>query len=188
LASDLLDAVYVALPVSMHTEWTLRALEAGKHVLCEKPFATNPTDAARCFDAAEAAGAVVVEGFMWRHHPQTGGRPTVPDPWLCRAGAVELETGGHSRRLPADPDGAFGLTGEEADAYRIEFDVVSAAIAAGDPTEFGRVDAVDQAAVLEAVGRSAASGLPVQPPPSAAGPVSPAGRRPEPPAAPSTAD
>jgi xylose dehydrogenase (NAD/NADP) len=71
LASDLVDAVYVALPVSMHTQWTLRALEAGKHVLCEKPFATSPTDAARCFDAAEAAGRVVVEGFMWRHHPQT---------------------------------------------------------------------------------------------------------------------
>jgi D-xylose 1-dehydrogenase (NADP+, D-xylono-1,5-lactone-forming) len=55
----------------MHTPWTLRALEAGKHVLCEKPLATSPTDAARCFDAAEAAGRVVVEGFMWRHHPQT---------------------------------------------------------------------------------------------------------------------
>jgi hypothetical protein len=65
------------------------------------------------------------------------------------------------------PDGAFGLTGEEADAYRVEFDVVSAALAAGDPGEFGRADAVDQAAVLEAVGRSAASGLPVEPPPSA---------------------
>jgi D-xylose 1-dehydrogenase (NADP+, D-xylono-1,5-lactone-forming) len=71
LASDLVDAVHVALPVSMHTPWTLRALEAGKHVLCEKPFATGPTDAVRCFDAAEAGGRVVVEGFMWRHHPQT---------------------------------------------------------------------------------------------------------------------
>jgi predicted dehydrogenase len=71
LASDLLDAVHVALPVSMHTQWTVRALEAGKHVLREKPFATGPTDAARCFAAAEAAGRVVVEGFMWRHHPQT---------------------------------------------------------------------------------------------------------------------
>ena len=80
----------------------------------------------------------------------TRGRLTVPDPWLCRAGAVELETGGRTERLPADPDGAWGLTGEEADAYRIEFDVVSAAVAAGDPTRFGRADAVDQAAVLEA--------------------------------------
>jgi predicted dehydrogenase len=98
----------------------------------------------------------------------TDGRLVVPDPWLCRAGAVELETGGRTERLPADPDGVFGLIGEEADAYRVEFDVVSAALAAGDPTEFGRADAVDQAAVLEAVGRSAASGLLVEPPPSAA--------------------
>jgi D-xylose 1-dehydrogenase (NADP+, D-xylono-1,5-lactone-forming) len=81
-----------------------------------------------------------------------------------------LETGGRTERLPADPDGAWRLTGEEADAYRIEFDVVSAAMAAGDPTGFGRADAVDQAAVLEAVGRSAATGLPVEPPPSTAGP------------------
>jgi D-xylose 1-dehydrogenase (NADP+, D-xylono-1,5-lactone-forming) len=71
LASEAVDAVYVPLPVSMHTEWTVRALEAGKHVLCEKPFATSAEDAARCFDAAEAAGRRCVEGLMWRHHPQT---------------------------------------------------------------------------------------------------------------------
>jgi D-xylose 1-dehydrogenase (NADP+, D-xylono-1,5-lactone-forming) len=63
--------VYVPLPVSMHTEWTVKALEAGKHVLCEKPFATSAADAARCFDAAERAGRRCVEGLMWRHHPQT---------------------------------------------------------------------------------------------------------------------
>ena len=71
LASDQVDAVYVPLPVSMHTDWTIRSLQAGKHVLCEKPFATSPEDAARCFDAAEAAGRRCVEGLMWRHHPQT---------------------------------------------------------------------------------------------------------------------
>jgi len=71
LASDEVDAVYVALPVSMHTEWTVKALEAGKHVLCEKPFATSAADAARAFDVAERAGRVCVEGLMWRHHPQT---------------------------------------------------------------------------------------------------------------------
>jgi hypothetical protein len=98
-----------------------------------------------------------------------------------------LETGGRTQRLPADPDGVWGLTGEEADAYRIEFDVVSATVAAGDPTEFGRADAADRAAVLEAVGRSAATGLLVQPPPSAAGPVSSSGR-PEPQTGPSDAD
>ncbi len=71
LASSQLDAVYVPLPVAMHTEWTVKALEAGKHVLCEKPFATSAADAARCFDAAEAAGRYCVEGLMYRHHPQT---------------------------------------------------------------------------------------------------------------------
>ena len=71
LASEAVDAVYVALPVALHTEWTVKALAAGKHVLCEKPLATSAPDAARCFDAAEAAGRSCVEGLMWRHHPQT---------------------------------------------------------------------------------------------------------------------
>jgi hypothetical protein len=98
-----------------------------------------------------------------------------------------LETGGRTERLPADPDGAWGLTGEEADAYRIEFDVVSAAVAAGDPTGFGRADVVDQAAVLEAVGRSAATGFPVELLPLAAGPGS-SGHPPGPLTGPSDAD
>jgi xylose dehydrogenase (NAD/NADP) len=115
----------------------------------------------------------------------TGGRLSIPDPWLCRAGAVELEAGARSERLPADPDGAFRLTGEEADAYRTEFEVVSAAVAAGDPTEFGRADVVDQAAVLEAVGRSPAARS--SRPPSAAGPGSSSEHHPESLAGPSDA-
>lgn len=71
LASEAVEAVYVPLPVSLHAEWTVTALAAGRHVLCEKPLATSPEDAARCFDAAEAAGRRCVEGLMWRHHPQT---------------------------------------------------------------------------------------------------------------------
>src|SRR2546430_13192837 len=55
----------------MHTEWTIRALNAGKPVLCEKPFAVTAADAGRCFDAAEAASRLVIEGLMWREHPQT---------------------------------------------------------------------------------------------------------------------
>lgn len=65
------DAVYVSLPNSMHHEWTLRALAAGKHVLCEKPFATNAAEAEEMFDAAERARRVVVEAFMYRSHPLT---------------------------------------------------------------------------------------------------------------------
>jgi D-xylose 1-dehydrogenase (NADP+, D-xylono-1,5-lactone-forming) len=71
LDSDEIDAVYVALPASMHTEWTIAALKAGKHVLCEKPFAWSAADAASYFDAAEASGRICAEGFMWRTHPQT---------------------------------------------------------------------------------------------------------------------
>jgi len=65
------DAVYISLPNSMHVEWSLRALEAGKHVLCEKPLTGDPGEAARVFDAAEAAERILMEGFMWRHSPQT---------------------------------------------------------------------------------------------------------------------
>jgi D-xylose 1-dehydrogenase (NADP+, D-xylono-1,5-lactone-forming) len=65
------DAVYISLPNGMHHEWTLRALDAGKHVLCEKPYSRHPADVEEAFDAAAAAGLVLTEAFMYRHHPQT---------------------------------------------------------------------------------------------------------------------
>jgi predicted dehydrogenase len=65
------EAVYIPLPNGLHIEWTLRALEAGKHVLCEKPLSRRADEVERAFDLAESAGLVVSEGFMWRHHPQT---------------------------------------------------------------------------------------------------------------------
>ena len=65
------DAVYISLPNGMHHEWTMRALAAGKHVLCEKPYTRHPAEAVEAFDAAEAAGLVLMEAFMYRHHPQT---------------------------------------------------------------------------------------------------------------------
>jgi xylose dehydrogenase (NAD/NADP) len=65
------EAVYVPLPNSMHVEWTLKAIEAGKHVLCEKPFALKGEEAARAVEAAERAGLTLMEGFMFRLHPQT---------------------------------------------------------------------------------------------------------------------
>jgi predicted dehydrogenase len=275
LASDEVDAVYVALPVSLHTEWTIRALQAGKHVLCEKPFALTAGDAARCFDAAEAAGLQCIEGLMYRHHPQTAlarrlvaegaigtlayvraalsvtvppgdirrtghlgggavidlgsycisavrlfagepaqvyaeqvvdgaeeadgsdlrlactmragndvlaqfdvsldyprrdeleligtaGKVTVRDPWLCRAGYLELESDGNTERMAVGPLGELAPSPDEDDVYRMEIEAASAAIVDGTSGPFGRQDAINQAAVVEGVRRSANEGRPVQ--------------------------
>jgi predicted dehydrogenase len=273
LADDGVDAVYIPLPIALHTEWTIRTLQAGKHVLCEKPFAITAADAAACFDAAEVADRLCIEGLMWRHHPQTqlaqqlvadgaigrlshiraalsvnvapgdirrigklgggavldlgcycisgirlfGGQPlrvsaaqvvdtaegadggdlrlaatftlpgdalaqfdvaldfprrdeleligtngkiTIPDPWLCRYGYIEVECDGVSERLPADPSGRYRLSSDfdNDDAYRIEFQNASRLIAEGTAPEFGRADAVDQAAAIEAVRQAATTG------------------------------
>jgi predicted dehydrogenase len=71
LADDEIEAVYISLPNTLHVEWSIRALEAGKHVLCEKPLSRHPRDAAAAFDAAERSERVLMEAFMWRHNPQT---------------------------------------------------------------------------------------------------------------------
>jgi predicted dehydrogenase len=69
LADPEIDAVYNPLPNSLHAEWTIRALQAGKHVLCEKPFASNAEEAQEMADAAAKTGRVLSEGFAYRYHP-----------------------------------------------------------------------------------------------------------------------
>jgi xylose dehydrogenase (NAD/NADP) len=65
------EALYIPLPNTLHVEWSIKAMEAGKHVLCEKPFDRNPENVARAFDASERTGRLLTEAFMYRHSPQT---------------------------------------------------------------------------------------------------------------------
>ncbi len=69
LADPEIDAIYNPLPNSLHCEWTIRALQAGKHGLCEKPIAANAVEAERMAAAARASGRVLMEAFHWRYHP-----------------------------------------------------------------------------------------------------------------------
>lgn len=70
LAAPDIDAVYIPLPNSMHKEWAIRAAQAGKHVMCEKPLGLNAAEAEEMVAAFAAAGRKLVEAFQWRHHPQ----------------------------------------------------------------------------------------------------------------------
>ena len=69
LADPSLDAVYIPLPNGLHAQWTLAALAAGKHVLCEKPFTSNAAQAREVAAAADGTGLVVMEAFHYRYHP-----------------------------------------------------------------------------------------------------------------------
>jgi predicted dehydrogenase len=71
IADPEIEAVYISLPNTMHAEWSIKALDAGKHVLCEKPFTRHPEEVDAAFDAAERNGRLLSEAFMYRHNPQT---------------------------------------------------------------------------------------------------------------------
>jgi predicted dehydrogenase len=92
------DAVYIGTPASLHREWAIAAIEAGKHVLCEKPFAANADDARRIADAARAGDVVVMEAYHWRYHPYVGQMRGVLDsgvlgPLVRVAAAFDIPTG-----------------------------------------------------------------------------------------------
>ena len=255
------EAVYISLPNTMHCEWSVRAVEAGKHVLCEKPLSRHTAEVEQAFDAAERAGRLLTEAFMYRHNPQTarlrqlvdegaigeprvirtafsyslydpenirlradveggslmdvgcycvsgsrllGGEPTsvygqayigptgtdwvftgaltfpgdvfatfdcgtclperdelevvggegslfLDDPWHCRSPVIELRRDGKVDRIELDP----------VDSYRLELENLSDAIGGEAPLLLGREDAVGQARALEALHRSAESGMSV---------------------------
>jgi xylose dehydrogenase (NAD/NADP) len=86
LDSDQVDAVYISLPNHLHADWSIRALEAGKHVLCEKPLATSVQDVDRMTAASLASGKTLAEAFMYLHHPQT----TITRQWLLEGNLGEV--------------------------------------------------------------------------------------------------
>jgi predicted dehydrogenase len=93
LADPGIDAVYNPLPNGLHCEWTVRALEAGKHVLCEKPIASNEREAQQMADAAERTGLVLAEAFHWRYHPLAARvREVIDGGELGRLRRVEVTT------------------------------------------------------------------------------------------------
>jgi D-xylose 1-dehydrogenase (NADP+, D-xylono-1,5-lactone-forming) len=103
------DAIYISLPNTMHVEWSIKAVEAGKHVLVEKPFSRHPEEVEQAFDAAERAGRLLSEAFMYRHNPQT---TRVSE--LLREGAI-----GELRVVRA----AFSYSLYDADNIRLRTDV-----------------------------------------------------------------
>jgi predicted dehydrogenase len=71
LADTALDAIYIPLPNSLHAEWAIRAMQAGKHVLCEKPLALNLAEVTRMFDVARQEGVMLLESYPYWFQPQT---------------------------------------------------------------------------------------------------------------------
>ena len=69
LAADDVDAIYIPLPNDLHAEWTMKAAQAGKHILCEKPLGMTSAEARQMAQACENAGVKLAEAFMYRHHP-----------------------------------------------------------------------------------------------------------------------
>jgi len=111
LESPDVEAIYVPLPNSLHVEWTLRAIEAGKHVLCEKPFSLDGGEAARAVEAAERAGLTLMEGFMFRLYPQTRRlRELLSDGAIGEVRQVVAQFG-HRLDDPADVRGIGSLGG-----------------------------------------------------------------------------
>jgi predicted dehydrogenase len=101
LADETIDIVYVGLPIAAHARWAIAALEAGKHVICEKPFALDATEARAMVEAAERAGRRLMEAFHYRYHPLF---EHVMD--LCRGGRlgqIERLVGCLDVSIPFDP-------------------------------------------------------------------------------------
>jgi xylose dehydrogenase (NAD/NADP) len=116
LADSDIDAVYIPLPNHLHHPWTLKALQAGKHVLCEKPLACNEAEARDMVIAAAAAGLLLMEGMMYRFHPRSQsikqtvsrgeiGRVSLVRSAFCYRMDEELLASGNNARLKPEMGG-----------------------------------------------------------------------------------
>lgn len=114
LADPDIHIIYNSLPNHLHAEWTMRALQAGKHVLCEKPFALSVAEVEAMFAAAHQHGRVLAEAFMYRHHPKIKHAKhllesgTIGEPRFMRAAfSFTLERPGNYRWEPGAGGGAL---------------------------------------------------------------------------------
>jgi predicted dehydrogenase len=96
-----IDAVYIPLPNNLHDEWTRRAAENGKHILCEKPLTPTAAEAQRLVEFCRGKGVCLMDGFMWPHHPRTVQLRQFLD--AGGIGAVRRVSGTFTFRLPLDP-------------------------------------------------------------------------------------
>ena len=102
IASDEVDAVYIATPAGHHRHWTIEALRAGKHVLCEKPFASNAAEAREMVAVGRETGLILMEAFHWRYHPMVAQMQAIID-----SGAIgEVEGADAAFDLP---EGEIGM-------------------------------------------------------------------------------
>ena len=110
LADPDVDVVYVSLPNGLHAEWSRRCLEAGKHVLCEKPLSRSAQEVEQLFEVAQSRNLHLSEAFMYRHHPQTKRLRELVD--AGEIGELRLIRGTFSFNCdPADPRMRVGMAG-----------------------------------------------------------------------------
>lgn len=103
LADPAIDAVYNPLPNTLHDEWTRRAAEHGKHILCEKPLTPTAAEAQGLVDFCRAKGVCLMDGFMWPHHPRTARLRQMLDSGAI--GTVQRVTGAFTFAMrPLDPN------------------------------------------------------------------------------------
>ena len=155
LADPEIDGVYIGLPNSLHAEWTIRAAVAGKHILCEKPLSRHAADAERMVTACADAGVILMEAFMFRHHPRHArvrqllaegaiGEPAVARASFAFAMTPARRASGDVRVQPALDGGAFMDVGCYAlNAVRYLFDA--------EPVEVTALQRIDPALGVDTV-------------------------------------